>query len=181
LIFTLSDFKTQEQIEFAELFARLKQRGINGVEVARELQTTAQTVSYYNTGQRNPRPLTMDKLRTYVKRVCGEAPGESEADHWRSRAELAEKELAELRQLLQKLGTRPERKGVPAAVEKQLTEAQQIALGTSRKYDVEHPKSLNLNEAEPARSARDARPQSSPQKIAGSESVTAKGPKPKAG
>lgn len=114
-ILILSDYKSLEQIEFAELFEKLKAHDVTAIDVARELQTTPQAVSMWNKGKRNPRPLALDKLRAMVARICGEpvsgenrlkdAATESDLAMWRRRAKSAERELAELKTTLRRLGS----------------------------------------------------------------------------
>ena len=114
-IIILSDYKSVEQIEFAELFEKLKAHDINAIDVALELQTTPQAVSMWKQGKRNPRPLALEKLRAMVARVCGEpvpvtgqlkdAPTENDAAIWRRRAKTAETELANLKATLRQLGS----------------------------------------------------------------------------
>ena len=101
-----------EQVEFAKLFARLKEKGVRAVDLAAELKMTPASVSMTLKGERNPRPLTLDALRAMVDRMFPEAvrpqqmrerPAETDEELWRRRAFTAEKELHDLKNKLREL------------------------------------------------------------------------------
>jgi transcriptional regulator with XRE-family HTH domain len=141
--FILSHYKSLEQIEFAELFEKLKANDITAIDVARELQTTPQAVSMWNKGKRNPRPLALEKLRAMVARICG--PPSTSAHHlketsegsgeniWRDRAKRAEQELADLRSGLRELLARPSSK-IQARADKVEAEIRSSGRSSSKQY-----------------------------------------------
>ena len=108
-------YKTQEQVEFADLFAKLDAKKIRAKEVARVLRVTPQAVSMYLKGVRNPRPLTLAALRDYVRKLCGAsaAPAENDADQWRTRALLAERELEKIHRALGIKASSGKERGTP--------------------------------------------------------------------
>ncbi|MEI8289821.1 MAG: helix-turn-helix transcriptional regulator [Verrucomicrobiota bacterium] len=123
----MSHFKTDEQVEFAELYSRLEARGLKAVDVARKLKITAPAISMLRSGKNNPHPSTLEDLRKYVQEVYSEPAshhGQSvnETELWRGRARRAERELADLKNGLRELLARPSSKVLASAdkIEKEI-------------------------------------------------------------
>jgi transcriptional regulator with XRE-family HTH domain len=112
LLNPVSDFKTPEQVEFCELFAQLEAIEISASDVARELKISPAAISLILKGKRSPREMTLVAMRRFVQSQTGAmVMREGGADeHWRIRAETAERELENikdsLRQILTGSGTR---------------------------------------------------------------------------
>ena len=65
----MSTTKTPEQVEFYDIAMRLKKRGLNQSDMARELHVTRAAVAMILMGDRNPRPATLVMLQDLENRL----------------------------------------------------------------------------------------------------------------
>ena len=65
----MNTVKTAEQAEFVRVVDRLKARGLNQSDIARELHVTRSAVAMILAGGRNPRPATLVMLRDLETRL----------------------------------------------------------------------------------------------------------------
>jgi len=85
--------KTADQIEFAEIFERLKAATLNQSDVARELHISRAAVAMILNGDRNPRPATLAMMRDLEKKMA----------QANQRADESESELTSVEELHQRL------------------------------------------------------------------------------
>ena len=101
----MSLVSTPEQVEFCDLLDRLEKYGVNQADVARELKMTPSQVSQIRKGKRGTSELRVDALKRFYNRLSRPMPpgmtgDESDLEVWRTRAELAERDLADIRMAL---------------------------------------------------------------------------------
>lgn len=84
---------------------RLEKYSVNQADVARELKMTPSQVSQIRKGKRGTSELRVDALKRFYNRLARPMPpgmtgDESDLEVWRTRAELAERDLADIRAAL---------------------------------------------------------------------------------
>lgn len=106
----MSQFKTDEQIQFCDLFSQLSGVGFKAADVARELKMTPAAVSMILSGARSPRDLTLDAMRRLVAEktctggyVLHDAPPKKEIARLTKIADNIAEQLGELRRAIEEI------------------------------------------------------------------------------